>query len=100
VKVWRLLVGSGLPRPVRQHQVEIDGKRYRLDFAWPSFRVAVEADGFAAHGARRMVFRADRRRSANLVSAGWRVVPVTWDDASARSAEWLARLGRTMALAA
>src|SRR5262249_31155436 len=47
VKVWRLLVRSGLPTRVRQHPVEIDGRRYRLDFAWPSFRIAVEADGFA-----------------------------------------------------
>lgn len=100
VKVWRLLVRSGLPKPVRQHPVRIDGRSYRLDFAWPSFRVAVEADGFATHGARRRVFHADRRRAAILVSAGWRVVPVTWKDATTRPADWLAGLGRTLALAA
>jgi hypothetical protein len=27
VKVWRLLVRSGLPKPVRQHSVEVDGLR-------------------------------------------------------------------------
>jgi hypothetical protein len=27
VKVWRLIVRSGLPKPVRQHPVEIDGRR-------------------------------------------------------------------------
>jgi very-short-patch-repair endonuclease len=99
VKVWRLLVRSGLPKPVRQHPVQIDGYRYRLDFAWPSFRVAVEADGFATHGGR-SAFNADRRRTAVLGSAGWRVVPVTWDDATARPGEWLSELGRTLALAA
>jgi very-short-patch-repair endonuclease len=100
VKVWRLLVRSGLPKPVRQYAVEIDGQRYRLDFAWPSFHVAVEADGFATHGARRQVFQADRRRMAKLASGGWRIVPVTWDDATARSDQWLSELGRTLALAA
>lgn len=100
VKVWRLIVRSGLPKPVRQHPVEVEARRYRLDFAWPSFRVAVEADGFATHGGRRRVFHADRRRLAALASAGWRVVPVTWEDATARSREWLASLGRTLALAA
>lgn len=100
VKVWRLLVRSGLPKPVRQHPVQIDGRRYRLDFAWPSFRVAVEADGFATHGARRRAYHADRWRTATLVSAGWRIVPVTWKDATTRPNEWLAGLGRTLALAA
>jgi very-short-patch-repair endonuclease len=100
VKVWRLLVGSGLPKPVRQHRVQIDGRRYRLDFAWPSFRVAVEADGFTIHGARRRAYQADRWRTATLVSGGWRIVPVTWHDATARPEEWLAGLGRTLALAA
>ncbi len=98
--MWRLLVRSGLPKPVRQHAVEIDGLRYRLDFAWPGSCVAVEADGFATHGARRQVFQADRRRMAKLASRGWRIVPVTWDDATARSNQWLSELGRTLALAA
>jgi very-short-patch-repair endonuclease len=98
VKVWRLLARSGLPKPVRQHPVEIDGQRYRLDFAWPSFRVAVEADGFATHNGRRS-FNADRRRMAMLATAGWRIVPVTWEDAKARPDAWLAGLGRTLVVA-
>jgi len=98
VKVWRLLLRSGLPKPVRQQPVEVAGRRYRLDFAWPSFRVAVEADGFATHGGRR-AFHGDRRRMAGLVSEGWRIVPVTWHDATARPKEWLQEVGRTLALA-
>jgi very-short-patch-repair endonuclease len=82
---------------VRQHPVQIDGRRYRLDFAWPSFRVAVEADGFATHGARRRAFQADRRRTRKLMSAGWWIVPITWDEATAGSHEWLTDLGRTLA---
>jgi very-short-patch-repair endonuclease len=98
VKVWRLLVRSGLPKPVRQHPVKMEGRRYRLDFAWPSFGVAVEADGLATHGGRRS-FIADRRRMAKLASTGWRVVPVTWEDATTRTNQWLSELGRTLALA-
>jgi very-short-patch-repair endonuclease len=98
VKVWRLLVRSGLPKPVRQHPVKMEGRPYRLDFAWPSFGVAVEADGFATHGGRRS-FIADRRRMAKLASTGWRVVPVTWEDATTRTNQWLSELGRTLALA-
>jgi very-short-patch-repair endonuclease len=98
VKVWRLLLRSGLPKPVRQQPVEVAGRRYRLDFAWPSFRVAVEADGFATHGGRR-AFHGDRRRMAGLVSEGWRIVPVTWHEATARPKEWLQEVGRTLGLA-
>jgi very-short-patch-repair endonuclease len=98
VKVWRLLLRSGLPTPVRQQQVEVAGRQYRLDFAWPSFRVAIEADGFAAHGGHR-AFHSDRRRVAGLVSEGWRIVPVTWQDVTARPKEWLQEVGRTLARA-
>jgi very-short-patch-repair endonuclease len=99
VKVWRLVIRSGLPKPVRQYPIEIDGTHLRLDFAWPSFGVAVEADGYAAHGGRR-AFDADRRRTAKVTSADWRIVPVTWNDVTTRAAEWLKELGRTLVLAA
>jgi very-short-patch-repair endonuclease len=89
-RVRRLLHGAGL-RPVRQHPVVIDGRRYRLDFAWPELRVAVEPDGYAAHGGRG-AFERDRRRWADLTSAGWRLVPVTWREISRRPEEFLRRV--------
>jgi very-short-patch-repair endonuclease len=78
VKVWRLLRGAGL-RPVRQYAVRCESRTFRLDFAWPNLKVAVEAEGFVAHGGR-LAHVADRRRLAALVAAGWSIVPVTWDD--------------------
>lgn len=80
VKVWRLIGVSDLPRPVRQYRTRADGRWYRLDFAWPDARVALECDGFDAHG-RRVAFERDRARSAALAAAGWRVIPVTWNEA-------------------
>ena len=77
VKVWRILRNAGL-RPVRQYDVRIGARRYRLDFAWPALKVAVEAEGFATHGGK-LSFAADRRRLADLVAADWAVIPVTWD---------------------
>jgi very-short-patch-repair endonuclease len=100
VKVWRLLHRSGLPRAVRQHRVTVGGRPYRLDFAWPDRRVAVEADGRIVHGGRRRPFYDDRRRLADLVSTNWRVVPVTWEDVEQRPTEWLTKLAQTLALAA
>jgi very-short-patch-repair endonuclease len=76
--VWRLLRCAGL-RPVRQFEVRCDGRRYRLDFAWPILKVAVEADGYATHGGRRAFVR-DRKRLADLAAAGWLVITITWDE--------------------
>jgi len=42
VRVWNLLRRAGL-RPARQYPVQCGGRRYRLDFAWPALRVAVES---------------------------------------------------------
>ena len=75
----RLLLKAGFPRPERQHWVSLGARRYRLDFAWPDRRVAVECDGFSAHGGR-LSFIADRRRLADLASHGWTVIPVTWEE--------------------
>lgn len=51
----------------------------RVDFAWPSARLVVETDGFAFH-ADRTSYRNDRRRTNDLVLAGWRVLRFSWED--------------------
>jgi hypothetical protein len=76
VLLWR----RGVPVPSPQYVVRHKGRFVgRCDFAWPEARLVLECDGFAYHrdAAR---FRADRRRWAALVRAGWRVIAVTWAD--------------------
>jgi very-short-patch-repair endonuclease len=97
-RVRRLLHGAGL-RPVQQYEVVVAGRRYRLDFAWPALRVAVEPDGYSAHGAR-TAFEHDRARWADLTSVGWRLVPVTWTQATSEPAGFLERVHATLAAAA
>jgi very-short-patch-repair endonuclease len=80
VKIWRLLRGAGF-RPVRQHWFTVNGERYRLDFAFPRLKVGVEGHGFGAHGGR-LAHVDDARRLSDLVGAGWRIVPVTWEAAT------------------
>ncbi|MCZ7527271.1 MAG: DUF559 domain-containing protein [Acidimicrobiia bacterium] len=96
VRVWRLLRLSGLPLPRRQYPVEAGGASYRLDFAWPHERVAVEADGYAVHGGRE-AFQSDRVRLTALAGAGWRVLHVTWEDCSRRPEPFLRDLRRALA---
>jgi very-short-patch-repair endonuclease len=77
-KVWLLLSRSSLPRPVRQHWVATPGGRYRLDFAWPEHRVALEADGWEHHGGR-AAFGKDRARLSEISATRWRVLVATWE---------------------
>jgi hypothetical protein len=72
---WTLLnlVDGGLPVPVQQYRVfDISGNEiYRLDFAWPELRIAVEYDGYEAHAGRR---ERDEIREADLRRRGWLVI--------------------------
>jgi very-short-patch-repair endonuclease len=73
----------GLPEPQRQFTVQVDGNTFRLDFAYPERRLAIELDGYAFHSSPER-FRADRERQ-NLVSlAGWLVLRFTWHDITQR----------------
>src|SRR5262249_22489027 len=94
--VCRLIDRSGLPRPERQHWVVAGGNRYRLDFAWPDIRVAVECKGFAFHGGREH-FEPGEERTADLVSAHWDVLPVTWRQATKSPDRLLERLSHLVA---
>jgi hypothetical protein len=74
-----LLHRSGLPEPVAQFDVRVDGRSVaRVDFGWPDHRLAVEYDG-AWHGDPEQ-FPKDRRRLNRLAAARWRVHFVTKED--------------------
>lgn len=97
VRAARLLRESGLPAPVRQHRlVGADGNRYRLDFAWPDRRVAVETQGFRWHG-NRLSWKQDAARTTAIESLGWRLLVVTWDDVTLRPDATLQRLAVALA---
>ena len=79
VKVAELLDSARLPPPVTQHHVAIGRRVYRLDFAWPSSRVALECDGRQRH-VEDSDFQRDRNRWSDLAAVGWRLVFATWRD--------------------
>lgn len=71
---------GGLPRPVLQHDiVDLDGRTWRVDFAWLGAKVAVEYDGFDWHSDRDQ-FARDRQKRAALNEIGWRMLSVVSDD--------------------
>lgn len=66
-----------LPRPERNALIDLGTRRVEIDFLWRSARLAVELDGWAAHGTR-FAFEGDRERDRLLQLAGFRVIRVTW----------------------
>jgi hypothetical protein len=78
VRVIRILRAAGTAPPVRQFEVVVGGRRFRIDLAWPAMKVGIECEGYTTHG-RRQAFVPDRSRLADRVGAGWRIIPVTWE---------------------
>ncbi len=75
-RALRLLVSRGLPPPVQQHRVRVQGRRMRIDLAYPDVRLAIELDGWDHHRSR-TAFDDDRARANLLVSDGWSLVRFT-----------------------
>ncbi|BCJ37993.1 hypothetical protein Athai_54960 [Actinocatenispora thailandica] len=67
---------EALQYPVTNAQGDVLGY---ADLAWPSRRLAVEADGRGPHANPEALF-VDRRRQNDFHRAGWRVFRFTWDD--------------------
>ena len=65
------------PPIVNEHVIGGSGHGYSVDFLWPEQRLIVETDGLAFHSSRSAIER-DRRRDADLVRVGYRVLRVTW----------------------
>lgn len=69
---------------------------YEVDFLWRAERLVVEVDGHAYHASSRR-FESDRRRDADLLAAGVRVMRVTWHQIVNEPEALLVRLGRALA---
>jgi len=81
VIVFDILRQFGLPLPVRNYVVCLDGVPVaELDLAYPDALVDVEAMGAKWHSTRRQRERDDERR-ALLRALGWDVVEVEWEPA-------------------
>ena len=66
----QLLRRAGLPEPVRQHEVIVASRRFRIDLAYPDLKIAIELDGDEPHfGASKT--DADDTRDGLLQLGGW-----------------------------
>ncbi|MGH9008217.1 MAG: type IV toxin-antitoxin system AbiEi family antitoxin domain-containing protein [Acidimicrobiia bacterium] len=74
-----LLRRAGLPAAVFHYAVCTPAGLFlaEVDFAYPEIKLAIEVDGFGAHGTPRAMAK-DFVRQNGLVPYGWRVLRFTW----------------------
>lgn len=98
-RMAEMLTGAGLPMPVFEHRVVIDGHVYYLDLAWPSRMVAVECNDAGSHDTPK-AFRRDPMKRNRCEGAGWRYLEFTWWDMVRESVEVLAQVAAAFQIAA
>lgn len=81
---------------IRRPEVNVVVCGYRVDFFWPKERLVAEIDGYAYHASRDR-FENDRRRDADLMAAGIRVLRVTWRQIENEPEALMARLAELLA---
>jgi hypothetical protein len=89
------LIAMGLPRPVCNKTLVLDGERLMVDFLWERQRVVVETDGASTHETP-VAFQRDRRRDQILVAAGYRVPRATWAQIRDELDAVVRRIARTL----
>jgi hypothetical protein len=95
-----VFIDWALPAPELQYEIrDLHGRLWRVDFAWPQYRVAAEYDSVDWH-ANADAFRHDRMKVARLREMGWVSVPAVVDDIRKYPAELCARIRRELLRAA
>jgi Transcriptional regulator, AbiEi antitoxin len=72
----RTIIAAGLPIPVQQHRIVLNGKRCRIDLAYPDLKIAIELQSWSWHGGRES-FDDDKARMSDLTAIGWRTLEIT-----------------------
>jgi predicted transcriptional regulator of viral defense system len=76
------LTNAGLPMPVQQLRIVLNGRRRRIDLAYPDLKIAIELLGWEYHGGRE-AFDADHARANELVAIDWRLLQFTSETSDA-----------------
>jgi hypothetical protein len=94
IDTFNLIRGSGLPLPVRNHDVYVDDEHFEIDLAYLDVLGAIEVDSKRWHSTATQKAK-DRRRQETLEAAGWTFVRVTSADVYGRPA-WVIEQIRTL----
>lgn len=83
-------------RMLREYQ-PINGRKFRIDFAFPMEKVAIEFDGYRYHGFSKKGFKQGLERQNILVAHGWRVLRYTLTDVRDRLDDVMTEIGAALA---
>lgn len=87
-----VMLDGNLATPELQYMiVDRSGRMWRLDFAWPLHKLAVEYDGFDWHSDPAS-FARDRQKRAALMEMDWTVLSIVADDVRRRPDDFLRRV--------
>ena len=87
-----VMIDGRVPMPVLQYELrDRSGRVWRLDFAWPDRKLAVEYDGFDFHSSPEAL-RRDRQKRAALGELNWSVISIVADDVRRRQRELVRRI--------
>ncbi|MDQ3943765.1 MAG: hypothetical protein M3357_01130 [Actinomycetota bacterium] len=95
----QMLTDAGLPAPVFEHPIVVNGHVYYLDLAWPWCRVAVECNDRGSHETAKAFLRDPMKRN-RCERAGWIYLEFTWWDLVHNTAEVLAQVTAALQRAA
>lgn len=88
-----MMYDGGLPTPELQYWItDLDGIRWRVDFAWPGVPVVVEYDGVGFH-MDADDFARDRQKQAALQEMGYTVIRLVKADVRNTPARSVRRIG-------
>ncbi len=90
-RLARMLTDAGLPQPVFEHPVVVNGHQYYLDLAWPDCMVAIECNDRGSHETPKAFLRDPMKRN-RCESVGWTYLEFTWAHVAHSSAEVLAQV--------
>ena len=88
INTLRTIVAAGLPMPVQQHRIVLNGKRCRIDLSYPPEKVAMELQSWDWHGGRES-FDDDKARMSDLTAIGWRGIEITSRHSAADIVRWV-----------
>jgi hypothetical protein len=79
-EVRLVMIDRSLPLPELQYVIRgHDGELWRVDFAWPQWRLAAEYESIDWHAGRDAMLR-DKSRWGKIQELGWTIIPIVVDD--------------------
>jgi very-short-patch-repair endonuclease len=95
-KLLPLLTEAALPIPQTNARLRAGGKTYEVDFLWRAQKLIVETDGGRFHDNPIAASR-DSSRNRALLTAGYRIPRLGWEDLRDRPDETTREIARLLA---